>query len=427
MEKKELELYLHIPFCVRKCAYCDFLSAPADEKTRREYVYTLIQEIQGYKETFYGQYHVSSVFIGGGTPSILKADQMEKIFAALDQSFQIAEDAEITIEVNPGTASKEKLLGWKKVGINRLSIGLQSTDDRELKMLGRIHTWQQFLETYRMAREQGFNNINIDLISAIPGQTVESWTRTLGQVAELNPEHISAYSLIIEEGTPFFERYGEEEENQRLTCSEEDMEESGQQSVNAEHNGESSGDMSADTEQNVESLPPLPDEETERTIYELTADLLLQYGYERYEISNYAKPGYACRHNLGYWDRKEYLGIGLGASSLIGSTRFHNTADYKNYIEKVQGQEDIREEIEELSKAEEAEEFMFLGLRETKGISVQKFQDAFGKPIAEVYGKQIEKLCQEGLLEEEGGYIRLTKHGIDVSNAVFVEFLEPEI
>ncbi len=398
MKKKELELYLHVPFCVRKCAYCDFLSAPADEKTRREYVYTLIQEIQGYKEAFYGQYHVSSVFIGGGTPSILEADQMERIFAALHQSFQIAEDAEITIEVNPGTASEEKLLAWKKVGINRLSIGLQSTDDRELKMLGRIHTWKQFLETYRMAREQGFDNINIDLISAIPGQTVESWTRTLGQVAELNPEHISAYSLIIEEGTPFFERYGESAQR-----------------------------MSADTEQDVKALPPLPDEETERTIYELTADLLAQYDYERYEISNYAKPGYACRHNLGYWDRKEYLGIGLGASSLIGSTRFHNTADYKNYIEKVQRQEGIREEIEELSKAEEAEEFMFLGLRETRGISIQKFQDAFGKPIAEVYGKQIEKLCQEGLLEEEGGYIRLTKHGIDVSNAVFVEFLEPEI
>lgn len=398
--KKELELYLHIPFCVKKCAYCDFLSAPADEKTRQEYVDTLIQEIEGYRAAFYERCRVSTIFIGGGTPSILEAEQMEKIFTALLRSFQIEEHAEITIEVNPGTVTRDKLSAWKRAGINRLSIGLQSTDNRELKLLGRIHTWEQFLETYQMAREQGFDNINIDLISAIPGQTVESWAKTLSQVAELNPEHISAYSLIIEEGTPFYEQYGEEETMQRRSPNKQGKD---------------------------VFLPPLPDEDTERTVYELTADFLSGYGYSRYEISNYAKESFACRHNLGYWERTEYLGIGLGASSLIGRTRFHNTADYRTYIEKIKSREDIREEIEELSKADEAEEFMFLGLRKTEGISIQKFQDIFGKPITEVYGKQIDKLFKEGLLEIDRGYIRLTKHGIDVSNAVFVEFLDPEI
>lgn len=397
--KEELELYLHIPFCVKKCAYCDFLSAPSDEKTRQEYVHTLIQEIEGYGADFYDRYRVSAIFVGGGTPSILEAGQIEKIFDALRRNFQIAEHAEITIEVNPGTVTQDKLSAWKRAGINRLSIGLQSTDDRELKMLGRIHTWEQFRETYHMAREHGFDNINIDLISAIPGQTVESWTKTLRQVAGLDPEHISAYSLIIEEGTPFYERYGKEEPAQR---------------------------NSFEKQAKDPLLPPLPDEDTEREIYELTVDLLSGYGYNRYEISNYAKEGFACRHNLGYWERTEYLGIGLGASSLLSSKRFHNTADYRTYIEKVKKKEDIREDIELLSKSEEAEEFMFLGLRKTRGISAKRFCDIFGKPVLEVYGAQIEKLCKEGLLEISGDDIRLTEHGIDVSNTVFVEFLDPD-
>ncbi len=387
MMKEELELYLHIPFCVRKCAYCDFLSAPADQRTRQEYVYTIIKEIQGYKEAFYDRYQISTIFLGGGTPSILEGNQIEAILTALRQSFVISEHAEITIEVNPGTVTGNKLQAWKRAGINRLSIGLQSANDEELRMLGRIHTWNQFLETYYMARKEGFDNINIDLISAIPGQTVASWTETLRKTAELNPEHLSAYSLILEEGTPFYERYV----------------------------------------RGVVSQPQLPDEDTEREIYELTAKLLAQYGYQRYEISNYAKAGYACRHNLGYWERKNYLGIGLGASSLLGRKRFHNTADYRTYIEKIEKGEDLREDMEELTIANEAEEFMFLGLRETSGVSSQRFREIFGRPVLDVYGKQIEKLCREGLLEIEGDRIRLTEHGIDVSNAVFVDFLDPDL
>lgn len=393
--EKELELYLHIPFCVRKCAYCDFLSAPADETERQEYVDALLREIQGYQESYHGPYRVTTVFIGGGTPSLLTADQVTDIFSALHQSFRIAEDAEITIEANPGTVTQEKLRCWKAAGINRLSIGLQSSDNEELKMLGRIHTWEEFLETCTLAREQGFENINIDLISAIPGQTKASWENTLTRVARLNPEHISAYSLIVEEGTPFYERYGEPD---------------GERPVSGEKPEKA-------------PFPSLPDEDTERAIYEMTAKILSEYGYQRYEISNYAKKGYECRHNQGYWERKEYLGIGLGASSLIGGRRFHNTADIRSYIKKVRDKADIKEEVEQLSVEDEIEEFMFLGLRETKGISIIRFEQLYKQSIFDVYGTQLKKLTEGGLVEVEGDYVRLTGRGIDVSNLVFLEFM----
>lgn len=395
--EKELELYLHIPFCVRKCAYCDFLSGPSDGQLRQRYVDALIKEIKGYKDRFHDACRITSIFIGGGTPSLLSEDQTGDIFHALHQTFCIEETAEITIEANPGTVTARKLAVWKAAGINRLSIGLQSVNDAELKMLGRIHTYQEFLETYRAARKQGFDNINIDLISAIPGQTAESWKHTLLTAAGLEPEHISAYSLIIEEGTPFYEYYG----------------------GHAEETVQSVSDPAG------KQMPGLPDEDTERVIYELTARLLSEYGYQRYEISNYAKDGRACRHNLGYWERKEYLGIGLGASSLIGHQRYHHISDLETYIDKVLRNEDIKEDTEELSLSDEMEEFMFLGLRETAGVSVQKFREAFGKNMFDVYGKQLEKLKNEGLIEMKADMVRLTERGIDVSNAVFVEFLDP--
>lgn len=393
--EKELELYLHIPFCVRKCAYCDFLSAPADEAARKEYVDALLMEIQGYKETYYVPYRVTTVFIGGGTPSLLTAKQITEIFAALHQSFRLADTAEITIEVNPGTITEEKLRSWKAAGINRLSIGLQSADNEELKMLGRIHTWEEFMETYTLAREKGFENINIDLISAIPGQTEASWENTLTRAARLDPEHISAYSLIVEEGTPFYERYGEPDGQRAVDVID---------TVNPE-------------------LPSLPDEDTERAIYEMTAGILLHYGYHRYEFSNYAKKGYECRHNLGYWERKEYLGIGLGASSFVKGSRYHNTEDISSYLKKVQGREEIKEDVEQLSTADEIEEFMFLGLRETKGISISRFEQLYKQSIFDVYGTELEKLTEGELLTVDGDHIRLTGRGIDVSNLVFIEFM----
>ena len=295
--KKELELYVHIPFCVKKCAYCDFLSEPAGEAEKAAYTEALLREIENRKEAYSG-YRISTVFLGGGTPSVLTGEDTALIFSSLRENFDISGEAEITMEVNPGTVTKDKAHAWRQCGINRLSIGLQSADDRELKMLGRIHTLENFRDTWELVRRAGFRNINIDLISAIPGQTEESWERTLRTAAELGPEHLSAYSLIIEEGTPFYERYGSGEKD---LCG--------------------------------GALPMLPDEDTERRIYQMTEAVLEEYGYHRYEISNYAKQGYECRHNLGYWGRKPYLGLGLGASSLVEEQRFHNTSDMRKYME----------------------------------------------------------------------------------------------
>ena len=381
---QELELYLHIPFCVQKCAYCDFLSATAGDAAKEEYVDALKQEIKRYRKMA-RSYRVSSVFVGGGTPSILSCGQILEIFKTLRQVFAIQSDAEITIEANPGTVTKEKLAAWKQAGINRISFGLQSVKNEELKMLGRIHTYEEFRESYDLARQAGFENLNVDLISAIPGQSVQSWEETLRTVAELGPEHISAYSLIIEEGTKFYQWYRE-----------------GKQS---------------------EGHPALPDEEVERTMYEQTQEILNEYGFHRYEISNYAKEGKECRHNLGYWNRTQYLGIGLGASSLIADTRYHLCTDLTSYIERIESGEDLREEIEVLTKEEMMEEFMFLGLRKMQGVSRTRFEHCFGNPIEEVYGDALNKLTEEGLLEIEGDHIRLTKRGIDVSNSVFCEFL----
>ena len=389
-EKKELELYVHIPFCVRKCAYCDFLSAPADTQERTLYIDALTEEIRARKNDF-NAYRVSTIFLGGGTPSILEGDDSARIFRALQENFDISDDAEITMEVNPGTVTEEKAASWRKSGVNRLSIGLQSADDRELKMLGRIHTYREFLDTWKIVREAGFENVNVDLISAIPGQNLRSWSETLRKVADLGPEHISAYSLIVEEGTPFYERYG---------------------------------DGSGEDEDKGNHLPPLPDEDTEREIYKATEKILAEYGYHRYEISNYAKTGYECRHNLGYWERKEYLGLGLGASSLISECRFHNTADMERYLRFYENAgTGICEDIEHLSVEDQMEEFMFLGLRKTVGISVDDFRKAFGKEIREVYGEQMRKLEEQRLIEYSGNRVRLTERGTDISNYVFSEFM----
>ena len=312
--------------------------------------------------------------------------QIDEIFKMLRQVFTIDKDAEITIEANPGTVTEEKLEGWKLAGINRISFGLQSVNNEELKMLGRIHTYEEFRESYDMARQAGFDNINVDLISAIPGQTVKSWENTLRTVAELHPEHISAYSLIIEEGTRFYQWYGK-----------------GQ----TDH----------------EKHPPLPDEDAERQMYERTEEILEEYGFHRYEISNYAREGKECGHNLGYWSRVEYLGIGLGASSFISNTRYHLCTDMTSYIERIGSGEDLREEIEVLTKEDAMEEFMFLGLRMTQGISTAEFEEQFGKEIHAVYGGVLKKYEAMHLLREHSGRLALTRDGISVSNVILADFL----
>ena len=373
-ENSPMEIYIHIPFCIRKCDYCDFLSGPSGPKEQADYVQALLREIQAAEE---GEGRsVSSIFIGGGTPSVLDERLLGDILREIRNRFKMKEDAEITIEVNPGTANIGKLQAYREMGINRLSIGLQSPEDRELKILGRIHNYGQFLETYQEARTVGFDNINIDLMSAIPDQTYEGWVKNLRTVAELEPEHISAYSLIVEEGTPFAAR--------KLN---------------------------------------LPDEDTEYNMYEAPAQILKDYGFEQYEISNYARKGRECRHNVGYWTRQDYLGFGLGASSLYGKERFANTADMKKYLENSRNPEKIREKEPSLTREDEMAEFMFLGLRMTKGISKADFQRCFGCTIESVYGEVLEKYESMELLLEKDGRIFLSREGIHVSNSIMAEFL----
>ena len=373
-ENSPMEIYIHIPFCIRKCDYCDFLSGPSGPKEQADYVQALLREIQAVEE---GEGRsVSSIFIGGGTPSVLDERLLGDILKEIRNRFKMEEDAEITIEVNPGTANIGKLQAYREMGINRLSIGLQSPQDRELKILGRIHNYGQFLEIYQEARTVGFDNINIDLMSAIPDQTYEGWVKNLRTAAELEPEHISAYSLIVEEGTPFAAR--------KLN---------------------------------------LPDEDTEYNMYEATAQILKEYGFEQYEISNYARKGRECRHNVGYWTRQDYLGFGLGASSLYGKERFANTTDMKKYLENSRNPEKIREKEPSLTREDEMAEFMFLGLRMTKGISKADFQKCFGCTIESVYGEVLEKYESMGLLLEQDGRIFLSREGIHVSNSIMAEFL----
>ena len=372
-----LELYVHIPFCVRKCQYCDFLSGPSDEETKDRYIEALLKEIRAAEHT--EDYEIVSVFIGGGTPSALKAEAIASIMRTLQEKFFFCEDAEVTIEANPGTVDLEKLTIYRNVGINRLSLGLQSTDAEELKLLGRIHSYEEFLKSYEWAREAGFSNINIDLMFAIPGQTGEAWRQHLYQVAELNPEHISAYSLIIEEGTPF-------------------------------------------AEQNLD----LPDEDTEYQMYEDTAEILERYGYRQYEISNYAKQGYMCRHNAGYWQRREYLGFGLGASSLYGGMRFSNTRRMQEYLKESRNPDQIRKDVTVLLRNERIEEFMFLGLRMTEGISEKKFEENFDVRLMDVYGNILQKYEETGFMEHIETKWRLTRKGIHVSNHILADFLLDE-
>lgn len=386
MQKKELELYIHIPFCVRKCHYCDFLSATSDEATREEYTEALCREITSYKDMA-AEYTVSTIFFGGGTPSLLSVQQFEKIIRTIrdtffkdrDRDMGGAGEVEFTVECNPGTLTKEMLSCLKQLGVNRLSIGLQSADDAELKLLGRIHSYEEFLESFRLARAAGFDNINIDLMQALPGQTVQSFGNTLQKVIALQPEHISAYSLMIEESTPFYEWYGEDSDK-------------------------------------------LPSEETERDIYKLTQMMLRDAGYIQYEISNYAKAGYECRHNCGYWTGTEYLGLGLGASSYMKEVRYEQTDNLKEYL-VTQDYRTSHKEVRNLSKEERMEEFMFLGLRLCKGIRKTEFAERFGISYENVYGEVSAQLLKKGLLQENEGYLSLTELGRDLSNRVLAEFL----
>ena len=433
MKKHPLGIYVHIPFCVKKCNYCDFLSAPSTKEVQKCYIDALLKQIQSYK-ALVKEYEIKTIYFGGGTPSLLEIEEMERVFTEIKESYGLTEEClsemEITLEANPGTFGIDKLLAYRKLGFNRLSMGVQSMNEKELKLLGRVHTVDEFLENYKLARECGFENINIDLMQALPNQTVESWEDTLKKVISLNPEHISAYSLIIEEGTKFYDWYEGKEEL-------------------------------------------LPDEEIEREIYYRTEEILKKAGYERYEISNYAKLGKESRHNLCYWQGVDYLGLGLGASSLIKGERFSNETNlekfmmYANDLEKTEScysknnleqiniphleenleqtkmeneplEKNFNEKIAHnrtnafdrlkkeshlLTKQEQMEEFMFLGLRVMNGVSKQEFLKRFQLELEDVYGQILETLENEQLLVLENDKIALTKKGIDISNYVFAQFL----
>ena len=374
-----MELYLHMPFCVRKCAYCDFLSFPTDQETQNLYTRRLREDIDAMGKK-YGDIPVDTIFIGGGTPSVPDSALIVGIMEHVRKAFHVAEGAEISMEANPGTVTREKLTDYRRAGINRLSFGLQSANDRELKLLGRIHTWAEFLESFHLARECGFTNINIDLMSALPGQTRESWKDTLKRVTDLNPEHISAYSLIIEDGTPFGEKYGSEEGRKLL-----------------------------------------PDEDSEREMYHETKRFLRDCGYERYEISNYAKQGRACRHNIGYWTGVPYLGLGLGASSYMDGCRFAVNSDMKQYLEEKPG---MFTDVEKLTKKDMEEEFFYVGLRMTAGVSLPEFERRFGVSAKDVYPGLMETFVEEKAAVFQGDRFVLTDYGLDVSNYIMAQFLQ---
>ena len=382
---KKLSIYIHIPFCVRKCLYCDFLSAPTEREVMDRYVNALCREII-IKSSICKEYIITTVFIGGGTPSILSGERIEKIIRTVRENYQMEAGCEISIEANPGTITPDKLESWRRAGINRLSIGLQSAQNNELKALGRIHSFEDFLYTYKMIVKSGFDNINIDLMSAIPKQTIASWQETLKAVCSLNPPpvHISAYSLIVEENTPFYE-----------------------------------------------NTPKLPEEDEERNMYKITNDILFDMGYMQYEISNYAKPGYECRHNQVYWRRGNYLGFGIGAASMVENVRYSNIRELGSYIHFCEGGLDAIEKtsLNHLSEKEQMEEFMFLGLRMTEGVCEEDFYRIFGASIEEIYPEIVEDFCRKGLLKRKFNrktgehWIMLTRYGIDVSNTVMAEFL----
>ena len=445
--KKPLGIYVHIPFCVRKCLYCDFLSFSADEETKESYVKALLEEIEAAPVKFCfdpSEYEVRTIYIGGGTPSCVDEVYINKILCKLNETFHYnisanhrkteagnmtvshnrietlrntgacededkyiytgkynePEDIEITIEVNPNTADFGKLLSYKEAGINRLSIGLQSADNAELKLLGRLHTWEEFLSCYEAAQKAGFSNINVDIMTALPGQKAETLRRTLCKLAELSPAHISAYSLILEEGTPFYEMYGGREDERIKTETE---------------------DIGADRRTDPWDRDAIPSEEEERALYYLVRDELGRQGYKRYEISNFAREGYESRHNTSYWKRIPYLGLGLGASGLINEVRYKNTTDMAAYLGCPASRDLFEEEIA-LSENDRMEETMFLGLRMSEGVRKDMFFDCYKRSIEEVYGKVLQKLEKDGLILNTKERVALTDKGIDYGNYVFSRF-----
>ena len=378
MENKEIGIYIHIPFCKKKCDYCDFISFSDKDKKIEEYINAIIKEIGQQKI----KSKITTIYIGGGTPSYIDSKLIKEIIAEIKKK-NVDSNAEITIEVNPGTITKNKLEDYKEVGINRLSIGLQVTQNELLKQIGRIHDFEQFLETYKMARKLGFNNINIDLMLGLPNQRIKDLRESLEKIIELNPEHVSVYSLIVEEGTPISNKI-------KL------------------------GELT------------LPEEDLERNMYWYVKNTLELNGYRHYEISNFAKPGYESRHNMNCWNQKEYIGIGIAAHSYRDITRYSNTEDLSEYIKNVKnGHFERNRIIHEIQKEDDTKrEYMILGLRQINGISISKFKEKFGENPIYTFRNELKKLTEEKLIIVDDNNIKLSNKGLDFTNIVWEEFIK---
>lgn len=373
--KKELSLYIHIPFCKQKCFYCDFPSYASIDYLREDYVKALCKEIEEKAIN----YKIKSIFIGGGTPSYLETKEIDKLLKTISK-LDLEKGMEFTMECNPGALAEEKLKTMIEGGVNRISMGLQSVQNSLLKDIGRIHTFKEFMENFNLARKVGFKNINVDLMFGLPNQSFDEWKESLETIADLNPEHISAYSLIVEEGTAFYKLW---ERNKLI----------------------------------------LPSEEDERRMYSETKEILKAKGYHQYEISNYSKEGYECYHNKVYWKSMNYLGVGSASTSFIDGKRIKNIENVKAYIDGIMDNKSIVLEKKENSKEDNIEEFVFMGLRMIEGISKEEFKRRFKSDIYEIYSKEIKKNIENGLLLEVGDRLKLTEKGIEFSNSVMSDFI----
>ncbi len=374
---KEIGIYIHIPFCIKKCEYCDFVSYCNKEKYVPQYINALKKEI---KNNINKEYKITTIYIGGGTPSSIEENYIADIIETIklnmnDENLKEFKNVEVTIEVNPGTVTEKKLETYKEIGINRLSIGLQETHDELLKSIGRIHTYEEFLKTYNLARKIGFNNINVDLMIALPNQTIQDIKENLEKIIKLNPEHISVYSLILEEGTPFYNKYNENKIR-------------------------------------------LPDEELERNMYWYVKNTLENNGYIHYEISNFSKKGFESKHNMNCWNQEEYLGFGVAAHSYNNKIRYSNTNSIEEYIKGSNKIIHEKQTLEDMQK-----EYMLLGLRKIEGINIQKFKNKFAQNPIFIFREQLSKLVDEELIIVDGNEIKLTNKGLDLANIVWEEFV----
>lgn len=376
---KDLALYIHIPFCEKKCYYCDFTSFPEMTSEISQYIDYLIKELSLYKEEIGDKYNISSIFIGGGTPSSINEHYIEQILNYVFLNYNTKEDIEVSIEVNPGSVSLEKARKYKAIGINRVSIGLQSLNDDLLKSIGRIHNAEDFYKSYKILKDVGFENINIDLMFALPDQSLKDLLLTLEQVVKLDVSHISLYSLILEEGTKFYK-----------------MHEMGKLNM--------------------------PSEEEDRDMYHKSVQFLKSNGYEHYEISNFSKRNSKCKQNMTYWKVNPYIGLGINSHSNLDNKRFSNVSDFKNYYFKLEKNEFPLHEIEDIAKEMEIVEYIILGLRLIEGIDKDEFKRRFKEDIDHLYREQILKNIKSGLLVECENHIKLTDLGLDLSNQVELDF-----